>query len=169
MNESQYHRFGNPSRVRITWDWYKPSIPYQGGLVHPSKIADILSCSAATVRYWIKKGCITGEDIIQSHTDSKNKSLMFFADGSNYSISEFAKQYDLSGETVHYHLNNGKKADDLLRRFSVKIRIRDELYTISKFSKLCGLTVSKVEKMVSRGLSHETIYSNYSNPIPRNR
>jgi RHH-type proline utilization regulon transcriptional repressor/proline dehydrogenase/delta 1-pyrroline-5-carboxylate dehydrogenase len=23
MNESQYHRFGNPSRVRITWDWYK--------------------------------------------------------------------------------------------------------------------------------------------------
>jgi hypothetical protein len=23
--------------------------------------------------------------------------------------------------------------------------------------------------MVSRGLSHETIYSNYSNPIPRNR
>jgi len=22
MNESQYHRFGNPSRVRITWDWY---------------------------------------------------------------------------------------------------------------------------------------------------
>jgi hypothetical protein len=22
MNESQYHRFGNPSRVRIMWDWY---------------------------------------------------------------------------------------------------------------------------------------------------
>jgi glycine cleavage system aminomethyltransferase T len=22
MNEPQYHRFGNPSRVRITWDWY---------------------------------------------------------------------------------------------------------------------------------------------------
>jgi transposase InsO family protein len=24
MNESQYHRFGNPRRVRITWDWYYP-------------------------------------------------------------------------------------------------------------------------------------------------
>jgi hypothetical protein len=23
MNEPQYHRFGNPSRVRITWDWYE--------------------------------------------------------------------------------------------------------------------------------------------------
>ena len=22
MNEPQYHRFGNPSRVRITWVWY---------------------------------------------------------------------------------------------------------------------------------------------------
>jgi hypothetical protein len=26
MNESQYHRFGNPSRVRITWDWYNGGI-----------------------------------------------------------------------------------------------------------------------------------------------
>jgi len=26
MNESQYHRFGNPSRVRITWDWYKSAL-----------------------------------------------------------------------------------------------------------------------------------------------
>jgi tricarballylate dehydrogenase len=25
MNEPQYHRFGNPSRDRITWDWYKIS------------------------------------------------------------------------------------------------------------------------------------------------
>jgi len=31
MNETEYHRFGNPSRDRITWDWYYERILAHGG------------------------------------------------------------------------------------------------------------------------------------------
>jgi hypothetical protein len=47
MNESQYHRFGNPSRVRITWDWYN------WHQTHTSEKYEMDLKKSGTIEFWV--------------------------------------------------------------------------------------------------------------------
>ena len=150
-------------RQTLTNAQHAPTIPFRGELVHPSKIAEELNCTTETVRNWFQKGFETGEEIIKQFEKNKKKSTMVFEDGRECSVSEFANLYNLSNVTVSYHLNRGKSPEYLEKRFSVRINIENKDFSISQFSKMCGLTVAQVEKMIADGSTYHAIYEAYQN------
>lgn len=160
--QSRWSSLSQAERQALTDVQHPPSIPFKGELVRASKIANELNCTEVTVRNWFERGYETGEEIIKAFEKNLNKSILLFENGTRCTISEFAKSYDLSNETVKYHLDRGKSPDYLQRRFSVKVEIENQVFSISKFSKICGLTVAQVEKKLERGASYQTIYDDWN-------